>query len=139
MLISDDTGSIAAWFQSAAGTPLLFRIPQSAAMGGWSASIVNGVVQGGAAVMGVVGSWFGRAHGTGENHATEVLVYGTHGTIATIETHHESSMTKKEQADLAELQAKIEEFMVMQAEVENGLSQNVIKVANNWEVEQHAY
>jgi hypothetical protein len=118
MLIIDDIGSIAAWFQSAAGTPLFFRVTQSAAMGGWGASIVNGIVQGGGAMMGGVGSWFGRAHGTSGNHATKVPVYGIYGTIATIEAHHESSMTEKEQADLAdlaELQAKIEEFMVMQA------------------------
>lgn len=50
------TGLAAPAFQSAFGTPLAFRVLQSAAMGGWGASIVSGVVSIGSLVVnGAVG------------------------------------------------------------------------------------
>ena len=43
-------GLAAPAFQSTFGTPLVFRLMQSAAMGGWGASVVNGIVTGGSLV-----------------------------------------------------------------------------------------
>lgn len=40
------TGSIAAWTQSVFGVNIIFSVLQSAAMGGYGATIVNAVVQG---------------------------------------------------------------------------------------------
>jgi hypothetical protein len=38
-------GSLAAGFQSWFGTPWLFRVLQSAAMGGWGSALVQGIVR----------------------------------------------------------------------------------------------
>ena len=43
-------GLAAPAFQSTFGTPLVFRLMQSAAKGGWGASVVNGFVTGGSLV-----------------------------------------------------------------------------------------
>lgn len=49
---------LASTFQSIYGTPLAFRALQSAAMGGWNAAIVNGIVQGGAMVVAGISALF---------------------------------------------------------------------------------
>jgi hypothetical protein len=64
-------GGLAAGFQSLFGTPWLFRVLQSAAMGGWGAALVQGIVRAfsaGGLVLELVEKILGRdGEGPGEN------------------------------------------------------------------------
>jgi hypothetical protein len=105
----------------------MFRIGQSAAMGGWGTAIANGVIQGGSVVVGVLGTWFGRSNGTsGTDESPEI---DAPGNIATTDANHESMMSEDDRKGVAQLQAKVEEFMVMQAEADNQLSREVSRKA----------
>lgn len=59
------SGSWAAAHQSAYGVSAIFSALQSAAMGGYGATVVGGVVQGGAAVLGVLSGVVGYQGGNG--------------------------------------------------------------------------
>ncbi|TKX23424.1 putative integral membrane protein-2 [Elsinoe australis] len=66
-------GSWAAAHQSAYGVSAIFSALQSAAMGGYGATVVGGVVQGGAAMLGVLSGVVGYQGGNGAASGGEVV------------------------------------------------------------------